>query len=108
MNLALLTLHTANLDLLLEQRMRNPSPALPRRTLLKHGIDLLEAQALGLRHTPPRKQHARGARRAPHEEDLGLQVAVLGVDHVRGDEADDEVPEPVRRRRQSDALGADG
>lgn len=28
------------------------------------------------------------------------------INHIRGNVSDDEIPEPVRRRRKSDALGA--
>jgi hypothetical protein len=87
-------LHAADIGLGVG-RVRDPLARGARRRLLEHAVDLLEAQALGLGDEEVREEHAGGAGGAPDEEDLGLEVTVVGVDHVRGDEADDEVPEPV-------------
>lgn len=43
----------------------------------------------------------------PDEEDSGLQIALVLVDHVRGRVGDGEVEEPVRGSRHGQALGTD-
>ena len=43
----------------------------------------------------------------PNEEDGRAEVACIGVDHVRGDDGDDGVPQPVGGRRQTDTTGTD-
>lgn len=65
-----------------EGRVRDPLGGATRSSLLEHVVDLLERQALGLRDQEVGKDNAGSARRAPDEEDLGLEVAVLFVDHV--------------------------
>lgn len=89
-----------------EDRVRCPLGRATRCGLLEHVVNLLEGQALCLGNQEVGKNNARSAGRAPDEEDLGLEVAVLSVDHVRCDEANDEVPEPVARCRQRDTLRA--
>ena len=98
-------LHT---KLLLEGGARNPRSRLSRRALLHHLVDLLERQALGLRDEEVSEEHTSSASRAPDEENLGTQVALILVNHVGGDVTDDEVPEPVGGGGKSDALGTDG
>lgn len=65
------------------------------RDLLEHSVDLFERKALGLGHQEVGEENADDAEGAPHEEDLGGQVGVLGIDQVRGDDGNDAVPEPV-------------
>lgn len=43
----------------------------------------------------------------PHPEDVRLQVASVGGDHVGCDDSDDGVPEPVGRCRERDTARAD-
>ena len=84
-----------------------PGGAAMRGNFVHHAIDLFEGETLGFGHEGPGEQGAEHAGGTPDEEDLDAQVAVLLVDHVRGDDGDDAVPEPVRGGRQGDALGAD-
>ncbi len=88
--------------------MWDPLAAVARGRLLEHAIDLLETETLGLGDQEVRVDEAGGAQAAPEEEDLGAQVAVLGANHVGGDDADDAVPEPVAGGGEADAAGADG
>lgn len=89
-------------------RMRHPFGRLAGCSLLQHTVNLLERQTLGLGNQEVGEEDARSARSTPDEEDLRLEIAILGIDHVGSDEADDKVPQPVRCCRERDALGADG
>lgn len=60
-----------------------------RGGLLHHLIDLLEGEALGLGDDEVGEQKGAGTQRAPDEEHLGAEVALVFVDHVRGDDGDD-------------------
>lgn len=94
--------------------------------LLHHLIDLLQSQPLGLRDEEVGVNKGAGAERAPDEEHLGAQVALVIVDHVGGNNGNDlgvksasypkcrdvwvkayAVPEPVGRGRESDTAGTD-
>lgn len=66
-----------------------PLARLGRRALLHHLIDLLQGQSLGLEHEEVGVEEAQGAQRAPDEEDASSQVALVAVNHVRGDNGDD-------------------
>lgn len=88
--------------------MRDPLGRGAGRRLLEHAVDLLEGQALGLGDEEIRVDEAGGAERAPDVEDLGAEVALVLVDHVRRDDGDDAVPEPVAGGREGDAAGAHG
>lgn len=57
--------------------------------LLHHLVNLLEGETLGLRDEEVGVDEGAGAETAPDEEDGGLQVSVLGADHVWGDDSDD-------------------
>jgi hypothetical protein len=74
---------------------RDPLAGGTRCSLLKHAVDLFERKAFGFRDEKVSEEHARGAGSAPDEEDLRLQVAVILINHVRGYEADDKIPEPL-------------
>lgn len=100
--------------------------------LLHHLVDLLEGETLGLRDEEVGVDKGTGAERSPDEEDLGLEVTLVSVDHVGGDDSDDlyegsqqgiqfffffshpcrgetyAVPEPVRGSGQSNTTGTDG
>lgn len=43
----------------------------------------------------------------PDEEHLSAQVALVGIDHVRGNDCDDAVPKPVRCGGEGDTTGSD-
>lgn len=85
-----------------------PRRRLARARLLEHAINLLQRQALRLGDEKVREENAERASRAPHEEDFRPEIALVRIHHVRGDVPDDEVPEPVGRSGQRDALCADG
>lgn len=76
--------------------------------LLHHLVDLLEGETLGLGDEEVRVDEGTGAEGTPDEEHGGLHVALVGVDHVGGDDGDDGVPEPVRGSGESDTTGSDG
>jgi hypothetical protein len=86
------SLHAADLGVLSVSRMRNPLGRVARRRLLKHKIDLLQAQTLGLGDKEVGEEYAGGAGRSPDEEHLGLQVAIFFVHEVRRNEANNKVP----------------
>jgi hypothetical protein len=76
--------------------------------LLHHLVDLLEGETLGLRDEEPGVHEGARAQASPDEEDRRLEVALVGADHVRGDDGDDGVPEPVGGGGESNTTGADG
>ena len=69
--------------------MRHPLGRVARVGLLHHAVDLLEREALGLGHEEVGVHEADGAERAPDEEHLGAEVALVGSHHVWGDDTDD-------------------
>merc|ERR1712137_443333 len=75
--------------------------------LLHHLVDLLEGQTLGLRNEEVGVDERTSAEASPHEEDAGLEVALIDADHVRGDDSDDSVPEPVGGGGKGNTTGAD-
>ena len=88
-------LQAARIRLISVSRVWNPLGRVARRRLFQHAVNLFQAEALGLRNEEVGEEDTSGAGGAPHEEDLGLEVAVVFIDHVGRDEADDEVPEPI-------------
>lgn len=88
--------------------MGNPLPRSLRRRLLQHPINLFQTQPPRLRHAEIRKQQTKAADTAPHEKHFRPQIALILIDDVGRDDRDDAVPEPVARRRERHALGADG
>merc|ERR1712225_201782 len=76
--------------------------------LLHHPVDLLEGESLGLRDEEVGVHKGGSAETTPDEEDRGAEVAPVLTDHVRGDDGDDGVPEPVRGGREGDTTGSDG
>lgn len=95
------------------QLIRKGSLGLPARRgagggLLHHLVDLLQGETLGLRDEEVGVDKGAGAEGTPDEEDLGLEVALVGVDHVGGDDGDDAVPEPVGGGGEGDTAGTDG
>lgn len=69
---------------------------------------LLERKTLRLGYKEHRIDEGAGAEASPDEEDRGLEVALVGADHVGGDDGDDGVPEPVGGRRETDTARTDG
>ena len=61
----------------------------PGRGLLHHLVDLLEGEPLGLRDEEVGVDEGAGAEGTPDEEHLGLEVALVLVNHVRSDDSDD-------------------
>ena len=76
--------------------------------LLHHLVDLLQGQTLGLGDEEVGVDEGAGAEGTPDEEDLGAKVALVGVDHVGGDDGDDAVPQPVGGGGEGDTTGTDG
>jgi hypothetical protein len=87
--------------------VRLPLGRSARGGLLHHLVDLLEGQTLGLGDEEPGVHEGARAQASPDEEDGGLEVALVGADHVRGDDSDDGVPEPVGCSGESNTTGAD-
>ena len=77
-------------------------------SLLHHLVDLLEGETLGLRDEEVGVDEGASAETTPDEEDGGLEVALVGADHVGGDDSDDGVPEPVRGGGEGNTTGTDG
>lgn len=75
--------------------------------LLHHLVDLLERQTLGLGDEEVGVDESASAETSPDEEDGGLQVALVGTDHVGGDDGDDGVPQPVGSSGQSNTTRSD-
>ncbi|KXS99329.1 hypothetical protein AC578_6748 [Pseudocercospora eumusae] len=71
---------------ILERNLRPEFLALPR---------LADSSAFGLVDHEPDEHDADSAEGAPDEEDLGLEVCVLFVDHIWCCVGDGEVEEPV-------------
>ena len=65
------------------------------RSLLKHAINLLKRETLGLRDEEVGVHEAAKAQASPEEEDLGAEVTVFLAHHVGGDDSNDAVPQPV-------------
>lgn len=63
---------------------------------------------LGLRNSEVSPHERSRAQGSPNKENVGAEVALVRVDHVRGDDGDDGVPQPVGGGGQSDTAGADG
>lgn len=88
----MLRLHHLNILIL---TIRSPLRTLSRTSLLKHLINLFKTQAFGLVDTEVSEEEGKTASTSPNEEDFDAQVALVCVYDVRGDEGDDEVPEPI-------------
>lgn len=95
-------------DLLCEGGVWHPLGGLTGSALLHHLVNLFERQALRLGNKEISEENASGTSRTPDEEDFGTQVALVLVNHVGSDVADDEVPEPVGGGGKSNTLGTDG
>jgi len=76
--------------------------------LLEHAVDLLERKTLGLWDEEVGIDEAENAEGTPDEEDLGTKVGLILGHHVRGDDGNDAVPEPVGGGGETDTTGTDG
>src|SRR5690554_7388467 len=88
--------------------MRHPTGGSAGRGLGHHLVDLLERETLGLRDEEVGEEQAADTGGTPDEEHLGTEIALTGVNHVGGDVADGEVPEPVGGGGEGNTLGTDG
>lgn len=77
-----LTTHTLS-----ECLMRNPLGGGPRSGFRHHLVDLLERKTLGLRNHEESEEERQSTSSSPHEENLGAEVSLIPVDHVRSDVA---------------------
>lgn len=69
-------------------RVWHPLARIPSIRLFQHTIDLFERQTLGFRNEEVGVDEAADTKGTPNEEDLGAEVALVSVDHVGGDDAD--------------------
>jgi len=79
-----------------------------RCCLFHHLVDLLERQALGLGHKEVSVNKRAGAETTPYEKDRRLHVAFVLSYHVRRDDGNNGVPEPVGSSREANATGTNG
>ena len=86
----------------------DPLAGRSRGSLLHHLVDLLERKTLCLRDEEVCVHKRARAQTTPDEEDGRAEVTLVGVDHVRCDDSDDGVPEPVGRSGESDTTRTDG
>jgi hypothetical protein len=73
-----------------------------------HLINLLQGQTLGLGNEEVGVNESDCAETSPDEEHGGAEVTLLNTDHVRGDDGNDGVPEPVGGGGERNTTGADG
>jgi hypothetical protein len=73
----------------------------------KHLIDLFQRKTPSLGDQKVGENDAGRASGAPDKENLGFEVTILLVDHIRCDEADHEILCPVRGSRHSNTLRSD-
>ena len=76
-------------------------------SLLHHLVDLLESKTLGLWHEEVSVDERSRAQATPHEEDGRAEVALVLADHVRSNNRNDGVPEPVGCSRKGNTTRAD-
>ena len=105
---------------------RHPSGRSAGVGLLQHAVNLFQGEALGLRNQEIGVDETAGAERAPDEEDLCAEIALVHANHVRSNDGNDlgqpvseettmkgarmmtyAVPEPVGGSREGDTAGAD-
>lgn len=79
-----------------------------RSSLLHHPVNLLKRETLGLGNEEVRVHQAGSAETTPDKEDRGLHVTVVSADHVRSNDGNDGVPEPVGGSGQSNTAGTNG
>ena len=82
----------------------NPLARGPGGALFHHSVDLLKGETLGLWDQEVGVEEAANAEGSPDVKNLGSQVGLIRVNHVRSDDGNDTVPQPVRRRRQTNTT----
>lgn len=88
--------------------VRLPLSGSARSSLFHHLVNLLKGQTLGLGNEEVGVDKGTGTQRTPDEEHLGTKVTFVGLSHVRSDDCDDAVPEPVGRGGEGNTAGPDG
>jgi len=87
---------------------RFPLRGCARCRLFEHAVNLFKRQTLRFRHKEVRIDEGTCAETAPHEEDVGLQIALVLIDHIRRDDGDDGIPQPVGSSRKTNTASTDG
>lgn len=72
--------------------------------LLHHLVNLLQSKTLGLGDEEVGVDESAETQTAPDEEDGRLHVTLGLTDHVRGDDGDDGIPQPVGSSRQTNTA----
>ena len=75
---------------------------------MRLGRNGLKRLTLGLRNEEVRVHEGTGAETAPDEEDGRSQIALVCSNHVRSDDGNDGVPEPVGGSGETNTTGSDG
>lgn len=91
-----------------EGRVGGPLGRGTRCGLLHHLVNLLQGKTLGLRNEEVSVDEGAGAEGTPDEEHLSTEVTLIWVHHVRSDDGNDAVPEPVGGSGKSDTTRTDG
>lgn len=96
-------------SLLSECRVWAPLGRGPRGTFFHHLINLLKRQTLGLWDKEVRIHETSSAKASPDKEDRGPHVGLTRVlsYHVRSDDSNDGIPQPVGGSGESNTAGAD-
>jgi len=63
--------------------------------LFHHAINLFEGQSLSFGNEEPGVNKGGGTQPTPNEEDARFKISLIFTDHVRCDDSDDGIPEPV-------------
>jgi len=90
-----------------ESLVWNPLGGCTWGRLLHHTINLLERQTLCLWNQEVGVDESACAETSPDEEDGGFEVTLVFSNHVRGDDSDDSVPEPVGCCGKTDTTRSD-
>lgn len=88
--------------------VRLPLRGSARSSLFHHLVNLLKGQTLGLGNEEVCVDKGAAAQRAPDEEHLRAKVTLIDIRHVRGDDCNDAVPEPVGGGGEGNTAGPDG
>lgn len=76
--------------------------------LLHHPVNLLKREAFGLGNQEVGIHQTGSAETTPYEEDGGLHITVVTANHVRGNNGNDGVPEPVGGSGEGNTARTDG
>ena len=69
---------------------------------------MFKGEALGFGYKEIGVDKRTRAEGSPHEEDVGLEIASVLTNHVRRNDGDDGIPQPIRSSGESNATRADG